>query len=252
MAGLEIAESAFSGIAGIEALARHNRALREAIEAEYEGATRALEQRREEARRAGRREPALTEKAVVQEAVLRARRHNPSLGTAIFSVSNKSLVGVNVRQQCGYKPGSNYSMDFFIEDGEIGWECVSFFDVNQPGFLPQWQRRGCSPLWRVCKGDVLEMRITEELAAMLPEGLRQEERLFFVVQQFTTGKLMVRLLNDARPMPKKDVKDPCWLSGGRRLGFYEKAQARKVELTPFGKMCHKHRKLWYGTQKKTS
>ena len=51
VAGLEIAESAFSGIAGIEALARHNRALREAIEAEYEGATRALEQRREEARR---------------------------------------------------------------------------------------------------------------------------------------------------------------------------------------------------------
>ncbi len=253
VAELEIAESAFSGIAGIEALARHNRALREAIEAEYEGATRALEQRREEARRAGRREPALTEKAVVQEAVLRARRHNPSLGTAAYRiVKNTALVAVSERQKCGYTAYFNYSMDFFIEDGEIGWECVSLFDVNQPGFLPQWQRRGCSLLWRVCKGDVLEMRITEELAAMLPEGLRQEERLLFIVQKFSDDVLQVRLLTDARPLNDKGEGSPCWVSGKRKLKFFTTAQARKVELTPFGKVRHKHRKLWYGTQKKTS
>ena len=252
VAALELDETAFSGIAGMEALVRHNRALREAIEAEYEGATKALEQRQEEARREGRRERAITEKAVVQEAVLRARRHNPALGAAAFCVGNKSLVGVNARLQCGYKSGSNYCMDFFVNKGKVGWECISRFDVNQPGFVPEWQRKGCSLIWRLCKGDVLEMRITEDMAACLPEGLRQAESLLFVVQKFSAGKLMVRLLNDARPMPDKKVEDPCWLSGEKGLDFYLQAQARKVDLTPFGKVWRKHRKLWHGTQKKTA
>lgn len=252
VAALELDEAAFSGIAGMEALVRHNRALREAIEAEYKGAARALDQRREEARREGRKERAITEKAIVQEAVLRARRHNPALGAASFSVKNKTLVGINARLQCGYTSDSNYCMDFFVNKGKVGWECISRFDVNQPGFVPEWQRKGCSLIWRLCKGDVLEMRLTEKLAVNLPEGLRQAESLLFVVQQLTAGKLMVRLLNDARPMPDKKVEDPCWLSGEKGLDFYLQAQARKVDLTPFGKVWRKHRKLWHGTQKKTA
>ena len=95
------------------------------------------------------------------------------------------------------------------------------------------------------------MRVTEDLAALLPEGLRQAESLLFVVQQLSTNKLMIRLLNDARPMPNKKVEDPCWLCvRGRK--FYMQAQARKVDLTPFGKVWRKHRKLWHGTQKKTA
>ena len=142
-------------------------------------------------------------------------------------------------------------MDFFVNKGKVGWECISRFDVNQPGFVPEWQRKGGALIWRLCKGDVLEMRVTEELAALLPEGLRQAESLLFVVQQLSTNKLMIRLLNDARPMPNKKVEDPCWLCvRGRK--FYMQAQARKVDLTPFGKVWRKHRKLWHGTQKKTA
>ena len=92
----------------------------------------------------------------------------------------------------------------------------------------------------------------DTLAAMLPEGLRQEERLLFIVQKFSDDVLQVRLLTDARPLNDKGEGSPCWVSGKRKLKFFTTAQVRKVELTPFGKVRHKHRKLWYGTQKKMS
>lgn len=71
-----------------------------------------------------------------------------------------------------------------------------------------------------------------------------------MVQKFSDNQIQVRRLQDARPLSEKDGEAACWVSGGRGLVFYTRAQARKVELSPFGKVLHKHRKLWDGKKAK--
>ena len=70
------------------------------------------------------------------------------------------------------------------------------------------------------------------------------------------GRLQCNLLNDARPLNGRTttVKSGTvaleeykrWISGGKGLKTWCQLKARKVDISPFGKILHKHKKLWHG------
>ena len=230
------------------AMEESNRQKRLAVESRLERAKHMLEEKRRSSGTGG----AVTESRILQAALALARKEDRTLGFTWQDVTCLSLVNVSGRQQSGFKPGGNACVDFFeTPDGKVDWECITLFDAAQKNFQAEWQKAGCRLIWRLFKGDVLELSFSdaEKRALGLPPGAASR---WFVVQMFSEGKLQVRRLQDARPLQEKDGETSCWLSGERGRSFYTRAQARKVELSPFGKVLHKHRKLWYGKKAKKS
>ncbi len=228
------------------AMAENNRQKRLAVESRMERAKNMLEEKR---RASGTGGP-VAESRIFQAAAALARKEVRGFGFTWQDVTTLSLVNVNLRQRSGFRPGGNAFVDFFEKpDGSVGWECVARFNAVQKNFMPEWQKEGGRLIWRLFKDDVLEMSFSEKerQALGLPSG---EGGRWFVVQMFSEGKLQVRRLQDARPLQEKDGEAACWVSGERGVKFYTRAQARKVELSPFGKVLHKHRKLWDGKKAK--
>lgn len=218
-----------------------------AIQAQYSAAEDSLREQQRQYQQEGRKVPPLNEMNLVQEAVRLARKTCPLVKTTYPRVAVKSLVGIRKREQGGYEPQNNYCVDFFENAaGKVEWECITRFAANQPRHIPQWQQDGHTQLWRLCKGDVLEMCIDEDMRKKLnlpvPAG-----KVLFVVQKFSKNQLAFNILYDARPLDKKQLHSR-WLSGERGLITFTQSQARKVTLTPFGKLRHKHKKLWHGAK----
>ena len=93
---------------------------------------------------------------------------------------------------------------------------------------------------------MLELTPTDRLRATLPPAMRQNAALWCIVQKFSDNRLQVKLLQDARPLQGDSETARCWLSGECRLKTFTLGQARRVDLSPFGKVLHKHKKLWHG------
>lgn len=215
----------------------------------YERAEAILRQRMDEQQKEGKKLYEIGENHIVQEAIHIAQRENKDFGHCYQAVQIKTLVGICPKRQCGFDPNGNLCLDFFANaQGKVGWECITRFDASQQDFMPQWERDGHKLIWRLYKGDVLELTVDANMKATLklavPAG-----KVLCVVQKFSQGKMQVNLLHDARPLDAK-LGAPRWLSGDKGLSIYTATQARKIELTPFGKVRRKHAKLWNG--KKTA
>lgn len=231
-----------------------------AIESRYVAASDNLEARRQQAIKAGGRlrdlTPQARETSIVAEAIAMAQQAG-AIGATYPALKFKTLVAVNDALQFGFEPKNNYCMDFYeTTDGKIGWECITRIDANNPSFVPEWMSKGGRFIWNLCIDDVIEVELTPELKAHIkapcPVG-----KCYMVVQSMSIdGKLQCNLLNDARPLDGKisTVKSGTevladytrWTSGGLRLGPWCKLKARKVDISPFGKILHKHKKLWHG------
>ncbi len=217
------------------------------IENKYIAAEQALKDRNALNREKGLKEINIDDISIVKEA-LRLAQKQDNIGHKYRKVEPKNLVGVCLKKQCGFEPKNNLRVDFYVKkDGSIGWECVSRFNANQKNFVPSWQSQGGKLLWSVYKGDVLELTVDEEMKTKLqmpaPVG-----KVLCIVQKFSKDKFQVNLLYDARELDNK-AGVSRWTSGGKGLITYTKTQARKVELSPFGKVTHKHTKLWHGKKK---
>ncbi len=225
-----------------EALA-HGKFQKACIEQHYDAALHWLNQRNAQLEAEGNKPVRITEELRIKKAIQLAQKSDKRVKHTYKTAQIKTLVGVSLEKQCGYEPQNNFRVDFFVkENGKIGWECIKRFDANQKDFVPQWQQDGSKLLWSVWKGDVLELTIDEAMKASLkmpaPVG-----KVLCVVQKFSNGILQINLLNDARSLDNKQ-SSPRWASGNAGLITYIKTQARKVELTPFGKVHRKHIKLW--------
>ena len=216
-----------------------------AIESRYLAASDNLEARRQQA----------SEKAIVAEAITMAQQGG-AIGATYPVLEFKTLVAVNDALQFGFEPKSNYCMDFYeTADGKVGWECITSIDANTPAFVPEWKRNGGRFIWNLCIDDVIEVELTPELKASLetpcPAG-----KCHMVVQKMCAGRLQCNLLNDARPLDGKigTVKSGTevlpdykrWTSKELGLGKWCQLKARKVDISPFGKILHKHKNLWHG------
>ncbi len=217
------------------------------IENKYHAAEQVLIERNALNREQGLREINIDEANIVKEALRLAQKHD-NIGHKYRKVEPKNLVGVCLKKQCGFEPKNNLRVDFYIKkDGSIGWECISRFNANQKSFVPSWQEQGGKLLWSVFKGDVLELTVDAAMKAKLkmpvPEG-----KVLCVVQKFSKGICQFNLLHDARNLGGND-NTSRWISGNSGLITFTKTQARKVELSPFGKVLHKHKRLWHGKKK---
>ncbi|MDR1776866.1 MAG: hypothetical protein LBR31_03430 [Desulfovibrio sp.] len=237
--------------------------IKTAIESRYVDAENNLEKKRDEARKNGGIVRELSEKerekAIVAEAIALARREE-AIGATYPIIKYKTLVAVNDGLQFGFEPKENYCVEFYEDpDGVVGWECITRIDANNHAFVPEWKDKGGRFIWRLCIDDVIEVELTPELKAELKD-LCPEGKCFMVVQKMSDNKLQCNLLNDARPLDGRasTVKSGTvvieeytrWTSGGKGLITWCRLKARKVDISPFGKILHKHKKLWHG--KKTT
>ena len=230
-----------------------------AIESRYIAASDNLEARRQQAIKAGGRlrdlTPQAREASIVAEAIAMAQQAG-AIGATYPALKFKTLVAVNDALQFGFEPKNNYCMDFYeTPNGKVGWECITRIDANTPAFVPEWKSNGGRFIWNLCIDDVIEVELTPELKANIkapcPVG-----NCYMVVQKMSGGRLQCNLLNDARPLDGKisTVKSGTaaieeykrWKSGELGLDKWCQLKARKVDISPFGKILHKHKKLWHG------
>ena len=139
-----------------------------------------------------------------------------------------------------YESGNNYRMDFFQKSGgKIGWELINRFDANNPKFTPGWQKENENkPLWYVCISDLIELNTPDKW-----KKYTNEERCLARVKKMSDGRLTIDYIADAR-MTSNNIEYMKVDSVERGLKFITEHRARKIELTPFGKVKRKHKKLW--------
>lgn len=215
-----------------------------AIEEQYSFAENILQERNAINKADSKKEAKITEKLIVLEAIRLAQK-NGKIGTSYAKLDRLSLVNIREKEKCGYKADGNACVDFYEDSkGKVGWECICLFDVAQKDFIPAWQKAGYKLIWRIFKGDMLELTPTEDLKERLQLN-NDCGMIRIVVQMFSKNLIQCILVNDARPKDQKQ-KIHCITTGGLGLRSYTLASARKIELTPFGKLKRKHKKLWYG------
>ena len=161
--------------------------------------------------------------------------------------SSSSLINIP-KHGIAYLSGNNHCVDFYEKDGKVGWEVIKRFDANQANFVPQWKQNGAKIIWSVQQGDILELDTPSEW-----KNYTDKERCLARVKKFSDGKLAIDYGTDARGTTKLK-NDPDYKIvdsiDDKGLSYYLQHKARKVELTPFGKIKKKHKVLWNG--KKTA
>lgn len=145
-----------------------------------------------------------------------------------------------------YKSGNNHCVDFYEKDGKVGWEVIKRFDVNQADFIPQWKKDGGKLIWSVQQRDMLELDTPVEWASYT-----DKPRCLAKVKKFSDGRVTIDYMTDARMTSPKDKSLKYMFVHSledRGLSYFINHKARKIELTPFGKVKKKHKVLWNGTK----
>lgn len=158
--------------------------------------------------------------------------------------NNSSLVYIK-KHGVAYEGRNNHCVDFYQKDGKVGWEVIKRFDANQADFEPQWKKEGGKIIWSIQQGDILELDTPDEW-----KQYTNKERCLAKVKKFSEGKFCIDYITDARMTSPKDktLKYMFVNSLEKGLSYYTSHKARKVELTPFGKIKKKHKVLWNGTK----
>jgi len=196
----------------------------------------------------GKKEIAITEARILSKAFKIIQDKGLWKGDKFLCYENSSALVYIPKHKIAYKSGNNHRIDFFEKDGKIGWEVIKQFDANQADFIPQWQKDGGKILWSLHKGDLIELDTPDEW-----KEYANKEKCLAKIKKFSVGKLTIDYIADARATTKKKEEPPYLIVDSlseKGLSFYLGHKARKVELTPFGKMKKKHKALWDG--KKTA
>lgn len=220
--------------------------IRDNIQTNYEQAKKKLEAENQEREAEQKRPLKINERNIVMRAV-RLTRSQMGLPGTYPQYDNIRLAYIRPEGH-GYIGGNNHRMDFYARpNGAVGWEIISTFNAMQQDFVPQWRQADLRPLWSLRIGDVIEMDCPEELSKAL-DGW--SGRVLFKVRKMSAGKLSAILGIDARqltPPPKSpDYMSQLVKLDEKGLSYWCKHRARKVDLSPFGKVMRKHRRLWHG------
>ena len=206
-------------------------------------AEQALISENEEAVTNGAKERKITEAMIISKAFSMIKKEKLwKYDSFRFYESSSSLV-IIPKHKLAYQSGNNHCVDFFEKNGKIGWEVIKRFDANQAGFEPQWKKDGAKIIWSVQQGDTLELDTPTEWKSYC-----NKDRCLARVKKFSDGQMAIDLIIDARGTTiKKDDPEYKLVHTVRKgLSFFTEHRARKVELTPFGKIKKKHKVLWSG------
>ncbi len=244
-----IANPDFQKIPRIAKLYEKAQYILSAIQSKYDEADKELEQGFLTAKAEGNSPKKITEAMGVQKAINLAQNDFLIQDTYPI-VESKNLVYIKPSHNYGYEPRANLCTDFYVNSkGKICWECIKRFNANQKNYCRESQREENKLLWSLYIDDTFEMYADEKIVNKL--NLPCEGRYLFKVQSMTDGKLTFYLLTDAHAKEAELNSDNKARldSGSTGLVNFTKGEARKVELSPFGKVLHKHKKLWHGTKK---
>ena len=195
----------------------------------------------------GKKEIAITESRILTKTFYIIQEKKLWKGDKFRSYENNSSLvfipkhGVN---GTAYEGRNNYRVDFYKKDGKIGWEVIRCFDINQKEFKPQWQQQGGKIIWSAQQGDLLELNTPEEW-----KNYSNKPRCLARVKKFSEGAVTIDYISDARmTSPKDKTLDYAFVDSlvNRGLSYFLRHEARKVELTPFGKVKKKHKVLSNG------
>lgn len=161
--------------------------------------------------------------------------------------NSKSLITIP-KHGITYVAGNNHCVDFYEKHGKVCWEVIKRFDINQPDFLPQWKKNGGKIIWSIQQGDLLELNTPEKWASYT-----DKEKCLARVKKFSDNQFSIDYIADARSTSPEDQSLKYMHVDTLRQGlsFYTTHQARKIELSPFGKIHRKHKALWHGKKAKT-
>lgn len=255
-------EEKFGDTSKINNLREKCQSIIDKVTSKKEEAQVSLAKRNQENMTQGFKESKISDSQIFQEAVRLAQ-----VPTKYPEVANTSLVNIRHNLQCGYKPDSNACVVFYEvtegkDKGKIAWECQTTFDTAQSKKTAQWEQNG-KLIWKVYKGDILELKLTSELITKYEIPLcfvtkvgENQYSMLVKILNFSKNRVIFVSTTDARALlasPTKQIKDNFmrWTSD-KGLIFYTQSQARKVDISPFGKIMRKHRKLWHGKKTKNT
>ena len=228
--------------------------IKENIELFYSSAEDKLEEEAEINKAEGKKIILVNEQSIVSKAITISQQKKLILAT-YPKLENMSLVAINKELQFGFEARNNFCMDFFEkDDGEIGWECLQLFNVNDKNFVPKWKENGGKLIWSLYKGDTVEVYITTETANQLNHIIPIGKH-YLTVQKLSTGDMSFNLLHDARALDGTNsmASSPEAKETYKRLVLRLRSidrlttlNIRKIDLTPFGKIQRKHKRLWHG------
>src|SRR5690606_40756202 len=129
-------------------------------------------------------------------------------------------------------------------DAQVYWQVISNYNANDREFTPECKKTGCKPIWSLYPGDLIELGTPEKW-----EHFTKKQKSIAQIRKFSEGKLGISYGTDARMIsPPKDspgyMKIEMFSDNG--LSFYTQKGARKIELTPAGRIKRRHKKLWNG------
>ncbi|MGA2092887.1 MAG: type II CRISPR RNA-guided endonuclease Cas9 [Sedimentisphaerales bacterium] len=223
--------------------------LKAAIGSHLGEAEEQLKQENQQFIKKGKKEKKISEAMIVQRAFNITHSKGEYKYTTFPEYENKKSFIDIPKHKVVYDSGNNYCMDFYINDkGKVGWECTNQFNANKKGFIPLWKKDGFKVIWSIQQGDMIELNTPKQWKKYTPN-----DRCLAVVKKFRNGELVIRHQTDARAENDKEKEKMYikqdFITGG--LSFYTESGARKIELTSFGKIMRKHKKLWDGKKKTT-
>ena len=192
----------------------------------------------------GKKEIPLTESRIIKKAFHIIQNKGLWKGDKFRCYENNSSLVYIPKHGVAYEGRNNYRVDFYKKDGKINWEVIRCFDINQKDFIPQWQQNGGKIIWSIQQGDLLELDTPEEWLSYT-----DKPRCLARVKKFSKGAVTIDYSADARmTSPQDKALSYMFVNSleNRGLSYFIKKHARKVELTPFGKIKKKHKILKNG------
>lgn len=188
----------------------------------------------------GKKEIRITEGRIIAKAFKIIQEKGLWHGDKFKCYENNSSLIYIPKHGVAYVGGNNHCVDFYIKDGKIGWEVIKRFDANQKDFEPQWKKDGGKIIWSIQQGDMLELDTPDEW-----KNYTDKQRCLARVKKFSDGEFNIDYMTDARMTSPQDKNLKYMFVDTLRKGlaFYIKNHARKIELTPFGKVKKKHKVL---------
>ncbi len=196
----------------------------------------------------GKKERKITESAIVAKTFHLLLEEGLWKGSNFKCYENNSALVYIPKHGVAYEGRNNHCVDFYEKDGKVGWEVVKRFDVNQAYFVTQWKKDGGKLIWSIQQRDLLELDTPDEW-----KSYTDKERCLAKVKKFSEGAVTLDYITDARMTSPKDKSLKYMFVDSlvnRGLSYFLIHKARKIELTPFGKVKKKHKVLWNG--KKTA
>ena len=196
----------------------------------------------------GKKEKKITEAMIITKAFSKIKEEGLWKGDNFKCYESSSSLICIKKHNLAYKSGNNHCIDFFEKDGKVGWEVIKRFDANQPDFEPQWKKDGAKIIWSIQQGDILELDTPTEWMSYC-----KNNRCLARVKKFSSGKLTIDFITDARGTTKSKDEPEYKLVDSineKGLNYFTDHNARKIELTPFGKIHKKHKALWNGQKRK--